>query len=178
MSLLPNAVGRLDNVVAAIRDGDRDRVIELLQAEKERLKAKRTANFDEGTKIYKAIESVSWFLIDCENDDEKCREVLRACGWSGNDSHDLPEQDLPLVKPALKAKELPIGTVMVLGPRQYTYRQNYGHGGNGKEPYMISSLAFYDKTRFEERTFLVEEIQELIDRGVRFELPKGGEDEG
>jgi len=67
-----------------------------LQVEKEWLKVKHTVNFNEGKKIYNALQSVSWFLIDCVNDDEKWHEARKACGWSGDDSHDLPVEDPPI----------------------------------------------------------------------------------
>jgi hypothetical protein len=64
----------------------------------------------------------------------------------------------------LKAEELPIGTVMVLGVR-IKYRL-IRHGGN--------DIYFGCTLDGETYIFDRDEIQELIDRGVRFELPKGG----
>jgi len=107
MSALPNAVGRLDDVVEAIRDGDRDRSVELLQAKEKRL----------------------------------------------------------------KAEELPIGTVMVLGGTPRKYETNRVWGG-GDKPSQIAVLCFYNQATCLELN--PREVQELIDRGVKFLLPEGG----
>lgn len=173
MSVMPNAVGRLDDVVEAIRDGDRERVVKLLRSEQERLAAQHTAQFEQSNKTYMSLMNVYLFLIDIEND-EKWAEARKACGWSGVDGFEGPIETLPPAKPALRAEELPLGTVMIFGKRHYTYRQNYGHGGNGKTPYQVSMLVFYDKTRDQSRIFLTSEVQELIYRGVEFRLPEGG----
>lgn len=165
MGVIPNAVGRLDDVVEAIRNGDRELAIELLEAEVERLKAKHTANFNEGNRIYKALRSVHWFLIDCERDD-KWLKARKACGWNGVDGFEGPVETLPPAKPALRAEELPVGTAMMLGSTKYVLKQaayNYQEWKNCREA--VLELSWIS-------------CQELIDRGVEFRLPEEVKNEG
>lgn len=163
MSVLPNSVGRLDDVVEAIREGDRERAIDLLSAERHRLEKKHSVAYEEQNKIYRAwlemcktIERLKpgGFEPDWE-------QLRKACGWSGVDGFEGPVETLPPVKPALRAEELPIGTVMVLGDREYAL------SGTRRSVFAFSG-------RKDKLLLWIDELQELIDRGVRFEIPEGG----
>jgi len=96
MSLLPNAVGRLDNVVEAIRDGDHKRTIQLLSAERDRLLKKSKIQYLEQGKTKFARWSIEGFVNNITNNKDRWHEARKACGWSGNDSHDLPVEDFPI----------------------------------------------------------------------------------
>ena len=98
MSLLPKAVGRLDTVVEAIRDGDRDRVRSLLLDELERIENKANwlkSEYLNQVKSASDIDSVI-FLAANEIETKKWIDLRRACGWSGDESPDLPVEDLPI----------------------------------------------------------------------------------
>jgi hypothetical protein len=267
MSVLPNAVGRLDAVVEAIREGDRERAITLLKAESKRLLDKKRGIADVFWKAAESLDAVWTFEGEIAVDDKVWTEARLACGWSGVDGfegpvdpdsnhlsdyrvlktaieiaryaaeknpncektvrlarlmitaiHDFTEQariwnglrglkpyrwggsdrdckhliddaydagespadhkpiedmipafegtveTLPPAKPALKASEFPIGTVMVLGKHRWTlceHSQNVRVFKEG-DP-MVCECQFW-----------VDELQELVDRGVRFEIPEGG----
>lgn len=87
--ILPNCVGRLDPIVEAIRDGDRNRAIELALAEQDRLLAKYEAQAAEMDKISTAIDDVTAFAkaIDPDpnetSDDSTWERARRECGWNG-----------------------------------------------------------------------------------------------
>jgi hypothetical protein len=170
---LPNAVGRLDDVVEALRLCDKYKAHELLSAEIERRLSNRKHLCDLYEKEDKAI-------ADCEQvlgivsraihggglvDMAAWNQLVRQCGWSGVDGFEGPIETLPPVQPALKAEDLPIGTVMVLAKRTYVIVHNgpmvftFSNGNN-------KLLLWWD------------EVQELIDRGVEFILPEGGGDAG
>jgi hypothetical protein len=163
MNVLPNSVGRIDAITEAIRDGDRERAIELLRAERERLMNKKEAIGKEYAKACRIEHETLDFLLDIKNHEPTWHKARKACGWSGVEGFEGPVEKLPPVKPALKAKDLPIGTVMVLGGIGYELIFNE----SGELNWRWGKLAMLDLTSCE--------TQELIDRGVEFHLPKGGD---
>lgn len=90
------------------------------------------------------------------------------------DDFEGPVETLPPAKPKLRAEDLPIGTVMHFGTkaRRYTLNRGWGSGGT----YQIAVMEFYEDSPGESGMVLtLDEVQELIDRGVEFRLPEGGE---
>lgn len=77
--LIPNAVGRLDDVVEALRDGDVDRAANLLDAELARLEAKREQIRNDLGKVEKAISEVNHFRFKFRSEEEWER-VRVTCG--------------------------------------------------------------------------------------------------
>lgn len=77
--LIPNAVGRLDDVVEAIRSRDLDRAANLLDAELARLEAKREQIRNDLGKVEKAISEVNHFRFKFRSEEEWER-VRVACG--------------------------------------------------------------------------------------------------
>jgi hypothetical protein len=167
MSVIPNAVGRIDAITEAIRDGDRERAIELVGAEQKRLAQKYHAIASELDKCREACSQVSDFEIAIRID--KCwHKARKACGWSGVPGFEGPVEKLPPVKPALRAEELPIGTVMVLGCANRTLSEK---SEQPKSLWFDSDSPSYCCCITSE--FTISEIQELIVRGVEFRLPEG-----
>lgn len=191
--LIPNAVGRLDDVVEAIREGDRERAKKLLAFELARIMEKKRDYEKHYWAAAKCVDSVEEFANRIGVDDW-WNLARRACGWSGVDGVDPAEPggdftvEIPLAsreqtlkhadaedeiqggltagcQPALKAETLPIGTVMVLGRIRWTLK--------GRWP--DSTLSEWDRVAGgRDRTYTNDEIQELIDRGVLIIEPKGG----
>lgn len=77
--LIPNAVGRLDDVVEAIRNRDLDRAANLLDSEFVRLETKREQIRNDLHKVEKAISEVNHFRFKFRSEDEWER-VRVACG--------------------------------------------------------------------------------------------------
>lgn len=77
--LIPNAVGRLDDVVEAIRSRDLDRAANLLDAELARLEAKQEQIRNDLNKVEKAISEVNHFRFKFRSKEEWER-VRVACG--------------------------------------------------------------------------------------------------
>jgi len=63
---IPNAVGRIDAITEAIREGDRFKAQELLAAEGKRLAAASVAARDEFTRREQAFSDVMEFLVDLD----------------------------------------------------------------------------------------------------------------
>jgi hypothetical protein len=172
MSVIPNAVGRIDAITEAIRDGDRERAWDLLFYESMRLMQKCGRILAEFESARIAKKDVMNCLNKIKADDEYWHKARKACGWSGVPGFEGPVEKLPPVKPALRAEELPIGTVMVLAgkPRKYETNRVWGCGD---QPRQIAVMCFYNQGTCLELN--PREVQELIDRGVEFRLPKGGD---
>jgi hypothetical protein len=67
----------------------------------------------------------------------------------------------------MKAEDLPFGTIMILGGDEYNKRASssgYGWVRSSQMDGLLLWCCFSDSA-----------IQELIDRGVEFRLPKGGD---
>lgn len=176
--LIPNAVGRLDDVVEAIREGDRERASQLTLDEYCRLERNATKMESQARKIRDAANACLDFQNYVLTSESGWEQARRDCGWSGVDGFDpaKPGGDFTVetpVKPALRAEELPIGTVMVLGGMRRVYGENRGWGGSDNVPYQVAVMVFYGGG-VQDREFTPAELQELIDRGVRFEIPEGG----
>jgi hypothetical protein len=109
MSVIPSAVGRLDDVVDAIRDGDRERARELLNAEQNRLSRKYFAMAVELDKCRKACSQVADFETEI-GIDQFWHEARVACGWHGVDGFEGPIENLTVsagdVSPELKWYEV------------------------------------------------------------------------
>lgn len=84
--LIPNAVGRIDAITEAIRDGDRKRAIELVLAEQTRLFERYEAEAVSMDKLTRAIDDVTAFAkaIDPDpnetSDDSTWSRARVACG--------------------------------------------------------------------------------------------------
>lgn len=81
--LIPNAVGRIDAITKAIRDGDRERAIELLQKEGGRVLAKKKKILDEYWRAAWSLDSINDFEIEISASAEKWIQARRECGWKG-----------------------------------------------------------------------------------------------
>ena len=58
---IPNAVGRIDEIIESVQQGDRSLAMELLHGELERLKHKANVKSEELGKVLQAITEVSTF---------------------------------------------------------------------------------------------------------------------
>ena len=94
MSVIPNAIGRLDDVVEAIRDGDRERARELLNAWQNRLARKYFLTAVDLDKCRQACLEFFDFEREIGND-KFWHEARKACGWSGVDGFEGPIEKLP-----------------------------------------------------------------------------------
>ena len=79
--LIPNAVGRLDDVVEAIKNRDLDRAEELLDSELARLESKREQIRNDLGKVENAISEVNHFKLKFRSEEEWQR--VRAARWGG-----------------------------------------------------------------------------------------------
>lgn len=77
--LIPNAVGRLDDVVEAIRGGNPLQAAKLLDDEYSRLMGRRDHIRKEMDKVETAINDVNWFTLKMR-DREAWERVRVACG--------------------------------------------------------------------------------------------------
>lgn len=167
--LIPNAVGRLDDVVEAIREGKRGLAVKLLEVEVERRVAKergfRSQLEDELAKRH-AVQNV---LAIADSDFDECDgqwiELRRACGWSGVDGVTEPVEELPPAEPALRAENLPDGTKFILGGDEYERRNATSTNGWIRSSPLDGVLSWC--------YFSPKSLDELIRRGVKFVLPKG-----
>ena len=82
--MIPNAVGRIDAITEAIRDGDRERAFAMIEEECKRLDAKRHAIGEEARKADAAYHSVVTFGCDLTYD-AKWHQARRDCGWKGDE---------------------------------------------------------------------------------------------
>lgn len=201
-TILPSVVGRLDDVVEAIRDGKWHVAKILLRKERKRRMVDIERDSLELEKRIDQRAEVAKILRQIENE-HGLDELRKACGWKPEDermkppescqftgtmkpenavppkgerdSSKLDEQYERIVKheawligkeaaPKLDAAKLPVGAVMVLGGNEYKVVH-----------YTRPEFIFFGRTgsnvwfRFD-----ISEIQELIDRGVEFRVPKGG----
>lgn len=97
---LPASVGRLDDVVEAIREGDRERALELLHDECKRRIEIEDKEKEEWTRRQNARHAVQTFGCNLQNDNAFWLKARRACGWSGVEGFEWPVETLPPVKPA------------------------------------------------------------------------------
>lgn len=80
--IIPNSVGRIDAITEAIRDGDRERAIELTDLENSRLLRKLSEVEREMAKVMTAVRETENFRNDLY-DDEVWNKARRDCGWEG-----------------------------------------------------------------------------------------------
>jgi len=89
---LPNSVGRLDDVVEAIKEGNAEKAEHLLRAERDRREANVKRLSEElGRERRIAIDVTGvWAVADGIRlglgDTEKWDRLRRACGWEGGDN--------------------------------------------------------------------------------------------
>ena len=83
--IIPNAVGRIDAITEAIRDGDRERAIELTDLENSRLLRKLSEVEREMAKVMTAVRETENFRNDLY-DDEVWTQARRDCGWEGEET--------------------------------------------------------------------------------------------
>lgn len=81
--IIPNAVGRLDPVTEAIREGDRAKAIALLDAERKRQRDKADAALDEYGRLSSILGDTTVFAVRLEIDDDVWTQARRDCGWKG-----------------------------------------------------------------------------------------------
>lgn len=82
--MIPVAVGKIDAITQAIRDGDRERAFTLLEEECKRLHAKRIAISREVLNADQDYQSVLAFAC-LMTYPEKWNLARKECGWSGED---------------------------------------------------------------------------------------------
>lgn len=82
--IIPNAVGRIDAITEAIRDGDRAKAIRLVDLEDNRLLRKLSEVEREMAKVTTAIRETENFRNDLY-DDEVWTQARRDCGWKGEE---------------------------------------------------------------------------------------------
>lgn len=81
---IPNAVGRIDEITDAIRDGDRKRAIMLTDLENSRLLGRLSEVEREMAKVTTAVRETENFRNDLY-DDEAWNQARRDCGWKGDE---------------------------------------------------------------------------------------------
>lgn len=207
-TIIPNAVGCIDAITEAIRDGKRERAENLLHEEFKRLAGICQRLTTQLEIRQKQLSELQDFSEDLSINHGKWIEARKACGWNPLEepvaesqamgfydadhppANPEPEDDdfgliddlsnytaplfevigtrtcgplKPIGQPTLKAEDLPIGAVMVLGGNKYRL-----DGGTSCIRQFIAVIGG------NEIVFTLDELQELIDRGVRFEIPKGG----
>lgn len=83
--IIPNAVGRIDAITEAIRDGDRERAMYLAGCEHSRLIRKLAVIERELKQATKAADEVAAFHVALISDDEAWHLARRDCGWEGEE---------------------------------------------------------------------------------------------
>lgn len=81
--LIPNAVGRIDAITEAIRDGDIERATMLSNHEYSRLEQKERRLRAEHKKVREAKRSIHEFLRCVWADGTLWIQARRECGWKG-----------------------------------------------------------------------------------------------
>jgi hypothetical protein len=114
MSVIPNSVGRLDDVVDAIRNGDWDRAIELLDVEQKRLAEKYHAIAAELDKCREACSQVSDFEVAIRREWPRIETEGRAMRRDENGVA-VPGQSFKLPLRHLGAKGVPAEVIDAAG---------------------------------------------------------------
>ena len=85
--VIPNAVGRIDEIVDAIRDGDRFKAIELLEAESKRLADSANTIHDQYKKRLTQYFDAKFFLDSISDIRNRVdwEQARRDCGWKGGE---------------------------------------------------------------------------------------------
>jgi hypothetical protein len=167
MSVIPNAVGRLDDVVEAIRDGDRERAYDLLHCEFSRLVQKKIRHDKEGEKIRHAQDEVGEFMLAIRKYQDSWDVARKLCGWSGVEGFEGPVETLP-VKPAIRVQDLYIG--QRIGEWRITgFRLRSDNDGE---------IDLVQINGDESLTLPIPFVLSILRHGVEFRLPEGGRNEG
>lgn len=82
---IPNAVGRIDEITEAIREGDREKAFLLGLKEHSRLIFKLAALEREMKQVQKAASQVEKFNIAIRTFDDDWNQARRDCGWKGEE---------------------------------------------------------------------------------------------
>lgn len=88
MRVIPNAVGRLDPVTDAIREGDWDLANKLLFQEQARLKARSDSLVAENRRVCDDWDYVGEFLAAIGDKDAWDR-ARKECGWDGGQHEEM-----------------------------------------------------------------------------------------
>lgn len=83
--IIPNAVGRIDEITDAIREGNKGEVYRLLASERDRIDQKVSLIKSELDKAISQRDSVVKFAAALISGPEAWNQARRDCGWKGEE---------------------------------------------------------------------------------------------